>query len=343
MLLRSVRSLEAEQQDLICKSLVIGAAAGLVLLAIEVLTAGVITRTGRWALGQPEGFIFSTAFNRATAVLALVVWPAALVFLRRGPRILAPICVIAGCVLLSQLENLSSTIALIGGIAVFAAVYFLGNRIITALAVLVVAGTLAAPLLPSTILSPEVIRETLPSIAAAQFHRALIWDFAAARILERPLRGWGLNSSRTIPGGDKQISRAVRDRTTVAEADEAEANRTPVLDDIDAAPPENWELLPMHPHNAVLQWWLELGLPGAALGAGLILSLLIACRRYVAQRLEQATCVTVIFSATVISLLSYNIWQSWWLAALWLTTVMVTGVLPVAGRDPPREAPAQPA
>ena len=67
-------------------------------------------------------------------------------------------------------------------------------------------------------------------------HRLLIWSFAGDRIAERPLIGWGLDASRAIPGGDDPIR-----------------------------PGESW--MPLHPHNAALQLWLELGVPGAVLFA----------------------------------------------------------------------------
>ena len=85
--------------------------------------------------------------------------------------------------------------------------------------------------------------EQLPGLAAAadRFkisagHRLLIWSFTGDRIAERPLTGWGLDASRAIPGG-----------------------RDPIR------PGEAW--MPLHPHNAALQLWLELGAPGGRTGA----------------------------------------------------------------------------
>ena len=49
------------------------------------------------------------------------------------------------------------------------------------------------------------------------------------------------------------------------------------------------ELLPLHPHNGALQLWLELGLPGALLGAALAVLLGLAAAR--AARPAVATAV----------------------------------------------------
>jgi O-antigen ligase len=37
------------------------------------------------------------------------------------------------------------------------------------------------------------------------WHRAEIWSFVASRIVERPIAGWGLDSSRALPGGKDKI------------------------------------------------------------------------------------------------------------------------------------------
>ena len=70
-------------------------------------------------------------------------------------------------------------------------------------------------------------------------HRLLIWSFVGTRISERPALGWGLDSSRAIPGGKYEIR-------------------------------PGQARLPLHPHNAALQIWLELGGIGALPAAALI-------------------------------------------------------------------------
>ena len=69
----------------------------------------------------------------------------------------------------------------------------------------------------------------------------------------------------------------------------------------------------MHPHDAALQIWLELGLPGVLLFAALWLGLL---RRAASQadRLRRATSVAAMTAYLVISAVSFGVWQSWWLA-----------------------------
>ena len=68
--------------------------------------------------------------------------------------------------------------------------------------------------------------------------RTEIWDYMSYRIFERPLLGWGLGASPTLPFA-KPNGAFYHCRV--------------------------WDNAP-HPHNAILQLWVELGLPGLALG-----------------------------------------------------------------------------
>ena len=144
--------------------------------------------------------------------------------------------------------------------------------------------------------------ETL-KLPRSTYHRLLIWQFAAAKIEERPILGWGFNGSRKIPGG--------KDNLDASEA-----------------------ALPLHPHNAAMQWRLELGLLGALFGAGLFVTATVSARRRAKGRIEQAGAVAAITSAFTIAMLSFGIWQSWWMSGLFL----VAGFTVLVCRDEPAAA-----
>lgn len=123
------------------------------------------------------------------------------------------------------------------------------------------------------------------AVAGSMEHRYLIWRFAADRAAERPFLGWGFDASRSLPGGHQLTG-------------------------------ERAELLPLHPHNAVLQVWLELGVPG------LLLLCVVLWRTYMPpgwerfprrELLVRTLTVTAVFIAASAT---FGIWQSWWLATI---------------------------
>ena len=95
---------------------------------------------------------------------------------------------------------------------------------------------LMAPTIDDYLPSPKDTFESL-NLPRSTYHRLLVWGFTADRIEERPVLGWGLNASRAVPGGAKSL---------------------------DVSEPA----LPLHPHNAALQWRLELGILGVLFGVG---------------------------------------------------------------------------
>jgi O-antigen ligase len=137
-------------------------------------------------------------------------------------------------------------------------------------------------------------------------HRLVIWDFAAARIAEKPLAGWGLEASRAMPGGRAQPDAATLDRLNINAPAQREFLVLPHV-----------ELMPLHPHNGALQLWLELGGIGALIGAALMLALGVAASRSAAP----AVGAGMLASAAVTGMLSFGLWQAWWVASLLLAMV----------------------
>ncbi len=120
-------------------------------------------------------------------------------------------------------------------------------------------------------------------------HRDLIWNFSKNKILENPFKGYGLTSSRFI--GKNSYAFDYRN--------------DPLL------------LLPLHPHNHVLQIWLELGL------LGIIIFIIFLSRIWILisflsndKRIEFSLLSLSLFSAFIIGQSSFGLWQFWWMSAL---------------------------
>jgi O-antigen ligase len=78
-----------------------------------------------------------------------------------------------------------------------------------------------------------------------------------------------------------------------------------------------------------LQWWLELGLPGAALGATILFWFFHLIPRIALDRIEEGLLVGQLTAATMIAALSYGIWQSWWLSTLVIALALSTAAVRV--------------
>lgn len=173
------------------------------------------------------------------------------------------------------------------------------------LAALVVAAFAAAPLAlkipPSERLAVE--QSWMPP---SLVHRTVIWRFAAEHAIQRPILGWGLDASRELPGADQEVVIHAPYNGHIIEFVQ--------------------QPLPLHPHDFILQLWLELGVVGMAL----FLALIFAVLRWAWRRpgAESVVCVAALAAPTVIGAASYGLWQSWWMACLWLAAAVVTAARP---------------
>ena len=115
-------------------------------------------------------------------------------------------------------------------------------------------------------------------------HRAYIYDFVIDSIWQRPLFGWGFDAASVLPGAEEVI------------------------------PPLNRDLLPSHPHNAVLEIWVETGAVGAVLGALVLWVVLRRIENGLPHRTDRAAAAAGFTAFFVISLLSFSLWATWWLS-----------------------------
>jgi exopolysaccharide production protein ExoQ len=150
---------------------------------------------------------------------------------------------------------------------------------------------------------------------ASALHRLYIWDFAAERIADKPVLGWGLDASRRMPGGDEKV---------VIYRCDAEGKPTGLRPRVDGT------VLPLHPHNAILQVWLELGGIGALIGfvtVGVLLFRAFSAPAW-RSRMAQAGFTAAWFGGMSVGLVSFGVWQEWFLSALFVAA----GVAALAAR-----------
>ena len=332
----AARRLSADERIIVGKALVVGICLSLAVYVFEIATDAALLRLVR-GIAETERLKYSH-FNKGLSVLALGLWPAAMMLWRFDRKPGAALLTLAGALIISLYYGRAMTIAFAGGVVVFAIVLAFPKRATLVLAALVAAGVALAPALPKTILAPEKVAGftadledklafrsflnlefTAKSIAKRSgFRRLLIWEATADKIMERPILGWGLRSSRFVPG-----TKGLRSSRSVPGTKKKSAGL--------GIGGEKRGRSALHPHNAPLQWWLELGIPGAALGAGFLVLMIATIHRHVSSRLDRAFCLGQLTVALVIASLSFGAWQSWWLSTFALTatlTLVVQGLAP---------------
>jgi O-antigen ligase len=89
----------------------------------------------------------------------------------------------------------------------------------------------------------------------------------------------------------------------------------------------NMEIMPLHPHNALLQVRLELGLPGAALVAAILSILFAKVIGGIGDRTARAFAAGAAGAYLAVAAVSYGMWQNWWMATAWALAALMAVVL----------------
>ena len=261
------------------------------LIGTELLDKGMTAHIVR---GWREHFTFNPVlYDRGAAVGSIVAWPIAFTLWRRfGPRT-AFFFLALMLAFLFQLEMAAASLAFVVAGAIFLVSYWKPRESLRTIAALTLLAILVAPpVLVATGAGREVqgLVQELPDQATSVKHRLLIGQFVLGKIAERPFTGFGFDSSRSIPGGQ-------------------------------AAAIWGQAVLPLHPHNGILQIWLELGLPGAIFAAAIVTLVLRRLMRFGPP--GPTAMATATFAAFMtIAVISFGIWQNWWLMLAWMAAVL---------------------
>lgn len=266
--------------------LVIGLAFGLAMTVTELATDGALSSH------FSERAYRATQLNQASISFAILLLPASAVLFSLRQPVLGVLLVVVTAATVCVLVGTAAKAVLIAGLPIGLLLYRSRRRVAHAAAVISLVAIITAPLTFARLERLSGLSETADIVKLSAGHRLLIWSFAGDRIAERALAGWGLDASRAIPGGEDPIRAG-----------------------------ETW--MPLHPHNAALQQWLELGVPGALLFAllvGLAWSAL-ACVEW--PPLFAAAAGASLTTAFVGCFATYGIWQEWWLGVLWFSFFLI--------------------
>lgn len=252
-------------------------------------------------------------FKPATTVIAVISMVIGIYLHRIGRPISAIVLVVISiliCYLIgSRTGSYGLIAALIAGI-----VYHCLGRYRLRITLVALAFTFFMPVwMVAFDFKPELISAHLNTVSSGSnsiVYRLHIWDFVAGKITEKPLLGWGAGSSKLL--GTDNVG---------------------VLTDPTFG--ELGEPIPVHPHNAILQVWLEFGFVGA-----LFIYLLLARGLALADRNVHAPGqrIWVFANGTLMACFfgfSFSIASSWWM----VTVIICVAIAAVFAQPAKHSAP----
>lgn len=316
-MLGAAPALAPGRRDLLLATATLGMAAAVLFLAVESTLSALPGCPSIWsAVGQP-GCLAPSDFNQTACILA--VWAAPLlVFLATRGRRFRAIAAALGLAIGAAIFAGTSESAKLGFLAAAAAgalcIAFPPRRVVQAMAVVWALTTVATPAIVPTLVRTVEASPVMDVLPASAVHRLAIWDMTAVLIAERPWTGWGFNNARKI--GDHY-------GTIVLEL--------PVGPD--GTPPRviETQVIPNHPHNAGLEWWIDLGALGTlALTVVVAVAILRTAPPSPSSgriRAAGAAYAATLAAAVTIAQSAYGTWQPWWLTTVFIAAFLVRAVL----------------
>ncbi|MDG1436526.1 MAG: O-antigen ligase family protein [Rickettsiaceae bacterium] len=269
-----------------------------VLFYVELISQGAINSWFRMNIQNKSSELFYLHnLDRGCSLLALFSWAVIAQLLSRHRFISAMLIYVLMMITLGVSDNLAGFLGFIAAGLVFVLTKYSCLRNPKFLSfVLGVAALLFIAL--SIKLNPYQISDDAKFLPLSAKHRLFIWDFTVEKAMEKPILGWGHGFSRQIDVAKSEM----------------------VIYEGQSLSP-----FPTHPHNNVLQILLENGFVGLALYIMLLCKYLFVWSKSFNNndgRGNNIQAAGYAFFTTffVISMISFNMWQSWWVCSfLWVS------------------------
>lgn len=296
-LFRAGAAASAEARRTALRILVWGMAALGLVLAIEAATGAALYQAVRAAINDPiRPDLAVRNVAQGGFVLAVLTPAAAVASKRTGCGVWPIVLMVAGIAGASlSLAADAPILALIVSVAIGLAVYRWPVVAPRALGAAVAVLFLAAPGVVWLTGKLGWFQQIEASVSLSWSQRMSYWRHAADLIGDHPLRGWGLDASRTFAPG-----------------------------------------IVLHPHDAALQIWLELGLIGA-MSAAVFWGVTLAGQSRPDRDAGRAAAAATAGAYLLFSAVSFGVWQEWWLA---LGAVAAAACMAVLRQPAPEKRPA---
>ncbi len=284
--------------------------AAIIVTSEAIFHTGIIKLT-TWLIGESYQLFLEKNINRGLCALAVLIWPAAR-FTNSKMRYVFPII---AAIPIFLMHSLSAKIGWLAGASIFYGSPLISKYLRKYVIISIIGLFLSCPFWISAI-GPAFQKTKLFSILPpSSKHRVYIWEFAWEHIKERPLLGWGINNSRTIPGALDERALCVK-------------NSHYELLPLNSCPLNFVYLymvrMPLHPHNMMFQILLEQGFIGYIIFIILVLFFLYLFPSLF-QKDEEEPYIRLAtwLSFLTISMFAFNMWASWWLSTLFIAIILL--------------------
>ncbi|MBI4030883.1 MAG: O-antigen ligase family protein [Proteobacteria bacterium] len=248
----------------------------------------------------PEGkSVYSSVMNRSAVTAAVCLFPA-LAFAGEslGRKKAAFLFTIVYLFLFAVTESQSVQMAFALGLIFYFLFPYRARLAWVLFGAVIAAGMMAAPWIAVWMFGslPEKLN-AIPAMSSGGANAAIrmeIWDSVARYALQRPLNGFGIEATRFIT-------------------------------DFDAAEIYKKSKTVLHPHNFILQIWIEFGFTGILCAVGMFLSLLYGFYKNLTAEQNRIVLPTFVMIFSV-AMTGYGLWQGWWLGLM----VLAAGLCAVA-------------
>jgi O-antigen ligase len=227
----------------------------------------------------------------------MISWPIIYVLLKKRKFFISIIYFAIVSYVLMISDSLASFLAFMIGFVTFIFIFISRSYLIYGIMVAVLSASIFMPVF-SYNQSPRDI-SSINEIPDSGRHRLFIWKFTASRAMEKPLFGWGFNSSPEIP---------VDEETDIVYFNQYK-----------------WYPLPLHPHNNFMQIWLECGIIGLVLFTALLIKVLMSINKNHKKNRDltwTSLACACFMNYLFIGMISYGLWQMWWISIISIVVLL---------------------
>ena len=265
---------------------------------IEKFSNGFISQFFRSLTSNPKGFHLSW-LDRGCSLISITTWPMIYMLIKDGRRLLAGLVYAIVLIMLLQSDNMAGLVGYLLASIGYMMLTLSRMKLAWLIKFSVMLYIVIMPI-ASKLEDPRFIAKEYGNVIPISYiHRLLIWNFVATEALEHPVFGQGIGTAKFTPIKDE--------------------NRFFYKD-------EMLSPLPLHPHNNVLQIFLELGLVGLGLFAIYIWQIMSKIRNISVTNEDiswGASGYALFINYFFIGMVSFGFWQSWWMLSILFVMVLM--------------------